>query len=230
MDTPYRKRRQQQRAIDTRERILDAAGRVFLEKGYEGASIADFIFAADTTKGAFYGHFKGKLEVAKAIMADTFSLDGLEPQAIKLQEVVDVGTILAHRVVNEDALLAALTLSFHHNARDIYGTPWPDWIKFNVDQLEKAKKRNEVRPHIISEEHAFQIAGAWSGLVFTGRAVDGGLGNFQERVSIMYKSLMAVIAQPEILPFVNFSESRGERLYAAFLESRPMKASGDDTP
>jgi AcrR family transcriptional regulator len=224
-----RRRRPQQRGIDTRARILDAAGQVFLEKGFVGASIADLIFAADTSKGAFYGHFKpktAKLDVAKAIMTNTLTMDGLKPQKIKLQEIVDVGMILAYRVVTESSFLAALTLSFQHDAHKTYGTPWPEWIKFNTSQLAEAQRRGEVRPHIIPETFSYQIAGTWSGLVLTGRAIDGGLDGVHERIAFSYRSLMAAIAQPEVIPFIDFSAGRGEQLYTEFLEeSKRLQAS-----
>ncbi|MFE9684503.1 TetR family transcriptional regulator [Streptomyces sp. NPDC006285] len=219
-----RRRGPQRRGIETRARILDAAGQVFLEKGYSGTGVADLIFAADVSKGAFYGHFKGKLDVAKAIMDNTLSMDGLVPQRIKLQEVVDIGLILAHRVT-ESALLAALTLSFHHDAREIYGTPWPNWIEFNTAQLTEAQVRGEVRPHVDPRDFAYQIAGAWAGIVFTGRAIDGDLRNVAERISFSYRSLMAVIAQPEVLPYMDFSEGRGERLFLKTVDAKASSTS-----
>lgn len=43
----------------TRERILDTAERLFLEKGYENTTIQDIVDAlGDLTKGAVYHHFK----------------------------------------------------------------------------------------------------------------------------------------------------------------------------
>jgi hypothetical protein len=37
----------------------------------------------------------------------------------------------------------------------------------------------------------------------------------------MYKSATEVIAQPEVLPFMDFSEDRGEKIYAALLLKVP---------
>src|SRR5215470_10470834 len=47
----------------TRERILEAAERLFLEKGFNATSVRDIAAEADYTTGAVYGTFKSKAEV-----------------------------------------------------------------------------------------------------------------------------------------------------------------------
>ncbi len=53
----------QQRAEETRSRILDAAGELFAEHGYDATSVADICAQAGVTKGAFYHHFESKQAV-----------------------------------------------------------------------------------------------------------------------------------------------------------------------
>lgn len=48
--------------IETRSKVVAAAGRVFREEGYGGAGIDALTKAAGVTNGAFYGHFKSKSE------------------------------------------------------------------------------------------------------------------------------------------------------------------------
>ncbi|MET9087801.1 TetR/AcrR family transcriptional regulator [Streptomyces sp. NPDC004237] len=222
MSNPRRPRRQQQRAINTRQRILDTAGALFVSDSYEGTSVSDLITAARTSKGAFYRHFPGgKADVASAIMEDTLTMDGLREQRLMLQEVVDIGMILAHRISREKALQAALMLSFHSNAPETYGTPWPDWIAFNTGQLTQARQRGELRSFVDPEEQAYQLAGDWAGVVLISHTVDRHLGNVETRVSRMYRNLLTAIAVPELLPEIDFSVRRGEHLYTAYLEGAP---------
>jgi len=61
-------RRTRQEALETRTRILDAAERVFHEKGVAHASLEDIAAAADVTRGAIYWHFKDKAELFDALM------------------------------------------------------------------------------------------------------------------------------------------------------------------
>lgn len=52
----------------TEARILDAAERLFLEKGYENTTIQDIVDAlGDLSKGAVYHHFKSKEEIVDAV-------------------------------------------------------------------------------------------------------------------------------------------------------------------
>ncbi|MFE9560929.1 hypothetical protein ACFYM0_07465 [Streptomyces sp. NPDC006487] len=57
--------------------------------------------------------------------------------------MVDAGLILGHRISRDPKIMAALRLSLTHEAREVYGTPWPEWIKFNTAQLNEAQRRGE---------------------------------------------------------------------------------------
>jgi AcrR family transcriptional regulator len=52
----------------TRERILEAAGDVFADKGYYGAAVDDIVRASDTSKGSFYFHFPNKRGIFVALL------------------------------------------------------------------------------------------------------------------------------------------------------------------
>jgi len=51
---------------ETRRRILEAAGRSFKKKGYNGVGVDGLAKAAGVTSGAFYVHFKSKAAAFKA--------------------------------------------------------------------------------------------------------------------------------------------------------------------
>ena len=53
----------QQRGEETRSHILDVAGELFAERGYDATSVADICARAGVTKGAFYHHFTSKQAV-----------------------------------------------------------------------------------------------------------------------------------------------------------------------
>ncbi len=59
---------------ETVEKILTAARRLFLEKGYEHTTIQDIVDQLDgLTKGAIYHHFKSKEEILAALKDDMYS-------------------------------------------------------------------------------------------------------------------------------------------------------------
>jgi AcrR family transcriptional regulator len=55
---------------DTREKLFEAAARVFEEQGIGGASIEAIAAAASLTRGAFYSNFKSKDELIIAMLED----------------------------------------------------------------------------------------------------------------------------------------------------------------
>lgn len=58
----------------TVEKILDAAQRLFLEKGYDNTTIQDIVNELDgLSKGAVYHHFKSKEEIMDAVGDRMFS-------------------------------------------------------------------------------------------------------------------------------------------------------------
>ena len=52
--------------LDTRARLVDAAQRVFQERGYETATVADIVEAAGASRANFYLYFTGKQDVYRA--------------------------------------------------------------------------------------------------------------------------------------------------------------------
>jgi len=52
----------------TRQRLLDAAQRSVLEKGFSATSIEELIAECGLTKGGFFYHFKDKTDLAKALL------------------------------------------------------------------------------------------------------------------------------------------------------------------
>jgi AcrR family transcriptional regulator len=64
------KKRSRPTRAQTRARLLQAAGEVFAERGYDRASLDDVAAAAGLTKGAVYSSFAGKDELFYALMAE----------------------------------------------------------------------------------------------------------------------------------------------------------------
>ena len=61
-------RRTKEEALETREQLLDAAERVFLERGVGHASLAEVADAAGVTRGAVYHHFDSKAALFEAMV------------------------------------------------------------------------------------------------------------------------------------------------------------------
>lgn len=73
----------------TRQRIMDAAETLVLDRGFGGTSVDEILAAAQVTKGAFFHHFPSKQALAAALMdryvaLDVEHLDGLMGRAEEL--------------------------------------------------------------------------------------------------------------------------------------------------
>jgi TetR/AcrR family transcriptional regulator, transcriptional repressor for nem operon len=53
-----------EQAAENRRRIVETAGRLFRENGYDGIGVADIMKHAGLTHGGFYGHFASKDDLA----------------------------------------------------------------------------------------------------------------------------------------------------------------------
>ena len=88
-------------SASTRERLLEAAARVFARQGYHGATVDDIVTEAGTSKGAFYFHFPGK-EALFFLLVESFA----ERMAADIQSAVAAASGAQARV--EAALSAGI--------------------------------------------------------------------------------------------------------------------------
>jgi AcrR family transcriptional regulator len=85
----------QQRAVQTRERILNAAAEAFAANGYADVTIMDIAELAGMTKGAVYFHFKNKEALAVAVAVEFYRRLSVGAEAVArlglppLQSVVE---------------------------------------------------------------------------------------------------------------------------------------------
>ncbi|GAB1257521.1 TetR/AcrR family transcriptional regulator [Aurantivibrio plasticivorans] len=63
------------RANSSRERILSTAEGIILQKGFAGTTIDEILDKSAITKGGFFYHFNGKMELARALVERYIALD-----------------------------------------------------------------------------------------------------------------------------------------------------------
>jgi AcrR family transcriptional regulator len=89
-----RKRRtRRQRRVDRRVRLIEAAERLFLRKGFDDASVEEISERAGCSPGAFYSHFDNKEQALRAVIdmrrpAAMQALDHLFPRIPKHEDPI----------------------------------------------------------------------------------------------------------------------------------------------
>lgn len=63
-------------AIDARERILEAAQQLVLERGFSATTVDAILEAAGASKGAFFHHFSSKAELGRVLVERYARADG----------------------------------------------------------------------------------------------------------------------------------------------------------
>ncbi|MBV7699682.1 ScbR family autoregulator-binding transcription factor [Streptomyces sp. TRM70350] len=200
----------QERAIRTRRMILEAAAQMFNDLGYEATTIGELIDRVQVTRGGLYFHFTSKEQLARAVLAEAVTFEGLTPQALKLQEWADLALLLAHRVPREPLLRASISLAVDPKARVMFGTRWPDWVSVGTDLLEKAKQRGELLCHVEPAVTARVFVGAWTGVALVSETLSD--HDLSEEISQLLALVLPNTAIPGVLAKLDTSPCRAGRL------------------
>ncbi|MFP8959528.1 ScbR family autoregulator-binding transcription factor [Streptomyces nanhaiensis] len=184
---------------------------LFNEVGYDAATVAALVERAGLTRGALYFHFASKEDIARAVLDEAVTRQGLRPQPFKVQEWVDLGLLLAYRVPREPVLRAAIRLSVDPKARRLFGTRWPDWVTVGRELLVEAKERGELLPHADPAAVSRAVVGSWTGVQLVTEALGDGL-ELTGEISMLYQLVLPNIVTPAVLARVDSSPYRAERL------------------
>jgi AcrR family transcriptional regulator len=205
---------QQERAIRTRQAILEAAASVFDECGYEAATIGEILTKAGVTKGALYFHFPSKQALAEGVIAEQFSVLFMEPRGGKLQQLVDLGLLTAYHMRREPLVSASARLSLEGEMGAHFGPRLiGEWIGATEKILAEAKEQGELLPHVDPAESAWLFSAAWTGVQVYSSTLDKRVG-LEERVATLLQHLLPAVAVPAVLSRLIVSAERAEELGA----------------
>jgi len=103
-------------AGDVKARILDAAQRVFLKRGYQAASIDEIAEMAPASKPTIYAHFEGKEALFEAVVARVIAgltnFEGFEPRGLKVEDkLASLGTEIVERFIEETIGITRATIA-----------------------------------------------------------------------------------------------------------------------
>jgi AcrR family transcriptional regulator len=107
-------------AGDVSTRILDAAQRLFLERGYQSASLDEIAAMAPASKPTIYAHFGGKEALFTAVVTRIIdglaNFEGYEPKGRTVQDkLTSLGTELVERFIADMIGVTRSTIALRRN-------------------------------------------------------------------------------------------------------------------
>ncbi|MBT2384042.1 ScbR family autoregulator-binding transcription factor [Streptomyces sp. ISL-11] len=215
----------QDRAIRTRRTILEAAAVVFDERGYDAATINEILARAEVTKGALYFHFPSKEELAHAVVDAQVSATPVRPAlagSSRMQELVDLGMIFAHRLLTDPVLRGSVRLTMEHSSTAPGRSgPFTGWAELHTRILTEGKERGEVLPHVVPSEVAELIVAAYGGINALSQTVSS-KADLERRAIVLYEHLLPSVALPAVLARLDIAPGRGARALAELERQRSV--------
>jgi AcrR family transcriptional regulator len=219
----------QERAIRTRGTILSAAARVFEERGFQAATIAEILAAANVTKGALYFHFQSKEDLADGVLREQDEQLVVPERPCKVQQLVDVVMLHAYRLETDRMVRASVRLRLDQQAGEIDRSgPFLRWTDTCRHLLERAQQQGETLPHMVPAATAGVLVGSFTGIQAMSQAVSG-YGDLMTRVVELLRHLLPSVVQSPVLTSVDLSESRGAKVFAEAWALRGEREALTDT-
>ncbi|MEU6772482.1 helix-turn-helix domain-containing protein [Streptomyces sp. NPDC046759] len=198
----------QDRSKAKREDLLDAAARLFAERGYAHTTVEDILKRACMSKGAMYHYFRSKQELAQAVVTEGFSMDAAQRGLPRLQSVVDASIALAVLTPQVPVVKAAARLATEQD-HPFYGHLWRGYIPQVTALLTESHDLGELLPGVDPALTARTWVAAYTGIDMMQRR-DYHL--LPQEIAPMNAQMVRGIATPETLMRLDVSVERGYRL------------------
>ena len=107
-------------AIDTKERIMEAALELFAQNGYLGTSMSDIANRLGITKAALYKHYAGKQEILDRIVERMNEMDYTRAEEYEMPETEPDGFADAYLHVPIESIRAYSAAQFDHWTKETF--------------------------------------------------------------------------------------------------------------
>ena len=173
----------------TREHILETAERLILQSGYSGTSIERIITESGITKGGFFYHFDGKIDLARNLIKRYLQQDeqffaGLRERAVSLtedplQQLLIFLKLMAEALANLPAahpgcLVASFTYEsqqFDDEVRALNATGLLSWRRMFTEMLEAARAGSPAKAEPSTEVLADMLTSVIEGGIVMSRCL-----------------------------------------------------------
>jgi len=171
---------QQQRALITRDRLVDGAALAFHRLGYGIATTTDIVNEAGATRGAMYFHFQSKEEIARAVIDKEHELAmaaGIRIQQMDrppFETLILMCVDLAHRLQTDPVVKAGIRLTTEiTNFDPPLRAPYEGWLGAVADLSAAAVESGDFRPDVDPDVFARFLIPAYTGVQFVSDTFTG---------------------------------------------------------
>lgn len=194
----------------TRDRILETAEALILQRGFAGTAIEDIISQAAISKGGFFYHFGGKNDLAVGLLEryreeDALLFGGLFDRARELsddplQQMLIFLKLLSETMANlEELHPGCLVASFTYESqqvneqvRQLTAACIMDWRRIFKAQIERINEQYPARAEVDSTRLADMLSSIIEGGIIVSRALGNAnilvdqLLEYRKHVSLLY--------------------------------------------
>ena len=180
----------QQRAEESRRKLLTAAAEVFDERGFALATLAEIHNRAGLTKGALYFHFTSKEDLAAAVVAEEDSwFQEVDTTGPPMQVVIDLSHGFARALLRDVRIRASTRLVLEHTYSEPDGSSHKAWADRLAELMAQAQKNGDFRPEMDPVAVSELVVGAFLGIqtlsqLFANRA------DLEARITLMWQALL----------------------------------------
>ena len=166
------------RKIDSPERLLNAAMKLFVKKGYKGSSVAEITKNAGLTRGALYCHFETKEHLAREIIKlfEIKYLDSMihyvekegKSASEKFQKMMRFNVWFAGEHPNLCLFMTVISAEMvgSHNRLEPYlKSVYKKWSEFITGILKDGRRAGEFKREIDPQMMAWVIIGVHDGVL-----------------------------------------------------------------
>jgi AcrR family transcriptional regulator len=158
----------------TRQRVLEVAGRHFMERGYKGTSLNDLIKESGLTKGGFYFHFASKAELALAtldMIRESYRTQVFSQAGRHVRAVEQIAAMV--RAIADEKYHEAMSSALGRLCQELSAVPGVDaerlrpyeaWFVLVADLFRRAQSQGDMNPSVDADAAAHFAVTAYLGL------------------------------------------------------------------
>ncbi|MET9361582.1 ScbR family autoregulator-binding transcription factor [Streptomyces sp. NPDC006632] len=158
----------QERAVRTRNTLIESAAELFDREGFETASLATISSRAGVSNGALHFHFASKAALAGAVWETAAQrlwriTDGAPAQECPLQLLIDASHALVRGFHQDVVLRAGFGLGGSPESTGVSGDlhrTWQDWVEA---VFARARREGALAPDVSTEDAAPAVVAAVTG-------------------------------------------------------------------